>query len=182
MLKVGPLWALYTASYFIDYVLVLVILVSKKLTDTVAKFPKNMTTGDWIVWSALIILIILSLLVMRTIKRIKMTSRIRIEPKDDSVWEVYSGFLAPALALLGTFFGDYGMLFSVVIFFITGIAYVKSKQVHFASVFIFPMGYKIFKGDEGIIITRNTRDGLRLKMISEGVQAKELQRGIYLVQ
>ena len=182
MLKVGPLWAIYTASYFIDYVLILGILVWKKLTDIAVKFPKNMVALDWIIWIVLLTLIIFSVLIMKGIKRIQMTSRIKFDPKDDSVWEVYAGFLAPAIALVSTLVDEYGVLLSFVLFVVTGIAFVKSKQVHLASVFIFPMRYKIYKGDGGIIISRDTRDGLRLKMLTDGVQAKELERGIYLVQ
>ena len=182
MLKAGPLWAIYTASYFIDYVLILGILAWKKLTDPAGKFPKNMAVLDWVLWIVLFAMIIFSIVIMKGIKRIKMTSRIKFDPKDDSVWEVYAGFLAPAIALVGTIVGDYGVLLAFVLFIVTGIAFVKSKQVHFASVFIFPMRYKIYKGDGGIIISRDTRDRLRLKMLSDGVQAKELERGIYLVQ
>ena len=181
MLKAASLWAIYTASYFVDYVLILGIMMWKKLTDTAEKFPKNMNTVDWAVWIILLALIIFSILVMRALKRIKMTSRIRFEPKDDSVWKVFAGFLAPVLTLAGTVVGDYGVLFAVVIFIVMGIAFVKSRQVYFASVFIFPMRYRIFKGDGGIIITRYTRDELRLKMLEDGVQAKELERGIYIV-
>ena len=113
-----------------------------------------------------------------------MTTRIKHEPKDDVVWESYSGFLAPTLALAGTFFGDYGVIFSLVIFVVTGIVFVQSRQIHFASVFIFPMFYKIFKGDNVILITRDSRDGLRLRIEEQpdGIEAKELAPKIYLVK
>lgn len=183
MLKDGPLWAIYIASYFIDYVLVLVILIWKKISaNGLQNLLKNMAFLDWLIWIALTVLIIFSLSVMKAIKQIKMTGRIKFEPKDDSVWEVYMGFLAPVLTLGGTIVGDYGVLLSFVIFIVTGIVFVKSKQVHYASVFIFPMFYSIFKCDGGIIITRNTIDGLRLEMTEDGIQAKELERRIYLVQ
>ena len=183
MLKAGPLWAIYTASYFIDYVVVLGILVWKKISAFgLRDFLKHMGRRDWGVWIILIALIIFSLLVMRSIKRIKMTSRIKIDPKDDFVWEAYASFLAPVIAFVGTLVADYGILFAFVFFVVTGIVFVKSKQVHLASVFIFPMRYKIYKGDGGIVIAKDTRDGLRLRMMDDGVQAKELEHGIYLVQ
>ena len=185
MLKKGPLWAIYTASYFIDYVLILGILMYRKISvvTSVTSLLKSITLKNWITGSILAMLIIFSVFVMVRIRKIKMTIRIKHEPKDDVVWEVYTGFFAPALALAGTFFGDYGLIFSLVVFMVTGIAFVRSKQVHLASVFIFPLCYRIFKADNAVLITRDSRDGLRLRIEEEldGVEAKELATMIYLV-
>lgn len=185
MLKKGPLWAIYTASYFIDYVLILGILMYRKISvvTSVTSLLKSITLKNWITGSILALLIIFSVFVMVRIRKIKMTIRIKHEPKDDVVWEVYTGFFAPALALAGTFFGDYGMIFSLVVFMVTGIEFVRSKQVHLASVFIFPLCYRIFKADNAVLITRDSRDGLRLRIEEEldGVEAKELAPMIYLV-
>lgn len=186
MLKKGPLWAIYTSSYFIDYILILGILIWKKKQSFPDwnKFIQKCTLGDWIIWITLLVLIVVSIITMIGIKKLKMTSRIKYFPKDDIVWEAYSGFLAPALALVATFFGDYGLIFSLVIFVVTGIAFVLSKQAHLASVFIFPMGYKIFKAEEKVLITRDSKDGLRLKIEenTDGVEAKELEPGIFLLK
>ena len=187
MLKKGPLWAIYTASYFIDYVLILGILVWRKVSGVkgLGELIKSITVKNWITGGVLLVLIIFSIFTMESLKKIGMTKRIKFEPKDDVVWEAYSGFLAPVLALAGTFFGDYGLLFSIVIFVVTGIAFVRSKRVYLASVFIFPMCYKIFKCENGtVLITRGTRDGLRLRIAEnpDGVEAKELEPGMFMVK
>lgn len=186
MLKKGPLWAIYTASYFIDFVLILGVLVWKKIkkVTTWNQFVQKCTPRDWITWIVLLILIIFSVLVMVRIRKMKMTTRIKYVPKDDSVWKAYTGFLAPALALAGTILGDHGMIISIVIFLVTGIAFVLSKQVYLAAVFIVPLKYKIFQTDNVFLITRESRDGLRLRIEEEpdGVEAKELAPKIYLVR
>lgn len=186
MLKKGPLWAIYTASYFIDYVLILGILMWRKISvaASVTTLLKSITPKNWITGSILLLLIIFSVFVIARIRKIKMTTRIKHEPKDDVVWESYTGFLAPALALAGTFFGDKGLIFSLVIFVATGIAFVISEKVYLASVFIIPMFYKIFKAENAVLITRESRDGLRLRIEDEpdGVEAKELAPKIYLVK
>ena len=118
------------------------------------------------------------------INKTKMTTRIKNEPKDDAVWESYSGFLAPALSLAATCFNAYGFLFGLVIFVVAGIIFVRSKQVHRAAVFIFPLCYRIFKAENVVLITRDSRDGLRLRLEEnpDGIEAKELSSGIFLVK
>ena len=186
MLKKGPLWALYIASYFIDYVLILGILIWRKISGatSVTALLESITLKNWITGSVLLLFIIFSVFVMIRIRNMRMTSRIKYEPIDDVVWEAYTGFLAPALALVGTFFGDYGLIFSLVIFAITGVAFVRSKQVHLAAVFIFPLCYRVFKTDNAVLITRDSRDGLRLRIEEslDGVEAKEPAPKIYLVK
>ncbi len=186
MIKNSSMWAIYTASYFIDYVLILVILLWEKKQNIAQwkDFMKYCTSSDWIIWSILVSLIIFSIVVMHRIKRILMTTRIKNEPEDDSVWEVYSGFLVQAIALILSFFEEHGLYFSLVFFIIGGIAFIKSKQVYLASVFIFPLGYKIYKGTGNVkIITKESKDGLRLKLAEDvdGVEAKELAKGIFLI-
>lgn len=153
------------------------------VATSVTTLLNSITVKNWITGSILVLLIVFSILVMVSIQNMKMTTRIKHEPKDDVVWEAYTGFLAPALALVGTFFGDYGLIFSLVIFFTTGIAFVRSKQVHLATVFIFPLCYRIFKTENAVVITRDSRDGLRLRIEeADGVEAKELASKIYLVK
>ncbi len=186
MLKKGPLWAIYTASYFIDYILILGILVWKKKQDVPKwnQFIPKCTLSDWLIWALLLILIIISVLVMIRIQRIKMTARVKYDPKDDAVWETYTAFLAPALALGGTFVDEFGLVLSLVVFVAAGIAFVRSKQVHLASVFIFPLCYNIFKSENVVLITRDSRDELRIRIEEEpdGVEAKELAPKIYLIK
>ena len=186
MLEKGPLWAIYTASYFIDYVLILGILMWRKISvaTSVTALLKSITLKNWITGSIFLLLIIFSVFVMIGIRKMKMTSRIKYEPKDDVVWEVYTGFLAPALALAGTYFGEYGLIFSLMIFAITGIVFVRSKRVYLATVFIFPLCYRVFKTENAVLITKDSRDGLRLRIEkeSDGVEAKELAPKIYLVE
>ena len=89
------------------------------------------------------------------------------------------------LALAGTIFGNYGLIFSIVIFIATGIVFVRSKQVHLAAVFIFPMSYKIFKCEnDAILITKESRDRLRLRIAEnpDGIETKELEPGIFMVK
>ena len=154
------------------------------VATNVTALLKNITPKNWITGSILLVLIIFSIFVMARIQKTRMTTRVKYEPKDDVVWEAYTGFLAPVLALAGTFFGDYGLIFSLVIFMVTGIAFVRSKQVHFASVFIFPLCYKLFKAENAVLITRGSRDELRLWLEEEpnGIEAKELAPKVYLVK
>lgn len=186
MLKKSSLWAIYTASYFVDYVLVLGILMWKKISKatSIEVLLKSITIKNWITGSVLVILIMFSVVVMITVRKIKMTTRIKHEPKDDVVWEAYTGFLAPALALVGTFFGDYGIILSFVIFIATGIAFSLSGRVYLASVFLFPLFYKIFKCEDIVLITRDSRDGIRLRIEEEpdGIEAKQLTPKVYLVK
>lgn len=87
--------------------------------------------------------------------------------------------------MFDNFFTDYWALICVLIFFITGIIFVKTKKVHFSPIFLIPLGYSIFEiENNNALITEMTKEDIRrfLEDNPDGIEARELERGIYWIK
>ncbi len=190
MLSNFSLWLIYTASYGVDYILLLVISIARKVLafnsqKKVKDFFKFCTSGDYWLWATLLALIIISAVVIVSIMKIKMNTRVKPKLKDDIVWEVYGYVLTQVIALLTVFFTDYWILISATIFIITGIFFVKAKKVHFTPLFIIPLRYSVHETEDGqVVITRMSREKFRKTVEDnpDGLEARELERGIYFIK
>lgn len=189
MLTNFSLWGIYTASYVVDYAALLLISLLQKI-DTYRK--ANLKVGfltycgwqDYLIWVVLIALIVFSIVCAERLKKIPMNTRIKEYPKDNIVWEIAGYVLAQVLTILTVIFSDYWIIISGVIFLIAGVIFVNSKKVHYSPLFIIPMGYRVFQCDGAVVVTNYSKDGLKLalEMDVDGVQARELEDGIYLVR
>lgn len=189
MLTNVSLWGIYTASYVVDYVVLLLISVLKKIdgyrkANTKTGFLDYCGWQDYLVWIVLIALVVFSMVCVHKLKKIPMNTRIREYPKDNIGWEIAGYVLAQVITILTVIFSDYWIIVSGVIFMIAGFIYVNSKKVHYSPLFIIPMGYRVFQCDGAVVVTNYSKDGLKLALETDvdGVQARELEDGIFLVR
>ena len=185
------LWGIYTASYFIDYLVLLGISVwqkvgeYKKLVPTPQEsFLQYCKWTDHLIWAVLLGLIIFSLICVRILKRTPMNSRFLEKPKDNIVWEMAGYVLAQVITVLTILFSDYWVVMTLVIFVVTGIVFVNSKKVYYSPLFLILMGYNVFQCENCFVITNYSKDGLRLAVENnpDGVEARELEDGVFLIR
>ena len=189
MLTNFSFWAIYTASYVVDYAVLLLISVLQKIDDykkanTNLNFLAYCGWQDHIIWFALIALILFSMICVHRLRRIPMNTRIKKYPKDNIVWEITGYVLAQVFTILTIMFSNYWIIISSVIFLIAGVVFVNSKKVYYSPLFIIPMGYRVFQCEDVIVVTNYSKDGLKLALKTDvdGVEARELEDGIYLVR
>ncbi len=191
MLTKLSLWAIYTASYFIDYLVLLGISIWQKVSEFKDLKPvpemvffRYCSWTDYLIWGVLFGLILFSLICSRLLRTIPMNTRVKDGPKDNIIWEGAGYILAQVLTILTILLSDYWVIMSLVIFMVTGVIYVNSKKVHYSPIFLIPMGYSVFQCEKSVAITNYSKDGLRLAIESEpdGVEARELAEKVFLIR
>ena len=191
MLTKLSLWGIYTASYFIDYLVLFGISIWQKANEFKDLEPvpedgffRYCSWTDYLIWGVLLGLIIFSVICFRLLKLIPMNTRVKDKPTDSIIWEVAGYSLAQVLTILTILFSDYWVVMSLVIFVVAGVIYVNSKKVHYSPVFLIPMGYSVFQSENSVAITNYSKDGLRLAIESEpdGVEARELAEKVFLIR
>lgn len=191
MLTRLSLWGIYTASYFIDYLVLLGISVWKKVGEykKIVPAPKESFLQyckweDFLIWAVLLGLIIFSLICVRILKGTPMNTRFSEKPKDNVVWEIAGYVLAQVITVLTILFSDYWVVMTLVIFVVAGIIFVNSKKVHYSPLFLISMGYNVFQCENCVAITNYSKDGLRLAVENnpDGVEARELEDCVFLIR
>lgn len=185
------LWGIYTASYLIDYIVLLLISIGKKISEyrelnevSTVKFIDYCSIADYLLWGLFIGLIAFSAICVHLLKTLRMNTRIKESPKDNIVWEIAGYVLAQVLTILTIIFSDYWIVMSAIIFLVAGCIFTKAKKVHYSPLFIIPLGYSVFQCDDYVVITNYSKDGMRLALENDpdGVEARELENGIYLIR
>lgn len=191
MLTRLSLWGLYTASYFIDYLALLVISVWQKISEykelepaPTGNFVQYCQWSDFLIWGMLISLIIFSLICSWSLKKLPMNTRVKDTPNDNIIWEVAGYVLAQVLTILTILFSDYWVIMTLVIFVVAGVVFVNSRKVHYSPLFFILMGYSIFRCSNIVVITDYSKEGLRLAVEgnTDGVEARELTEKVFLIR
>lgn len=191
MLTRLSLWGVYTASYFIDYLVLLVISVWQKISEykrldpaPTVNFFQFCQWSDFLIWGILIGLIIFSLVCSWSLKKLPMNTRVKDSPNDNIIWEVAGYVLAQVLTVLTILLSDYWAIISLAIFVVAGVIFVNSRKVHYSPLFFILMRYSIFQCNNIVAITDYSKEGLRLAIESnsDGVEARELTEKVFLIR
>ena len=88
MLTKLSLWGIYFASYLVDYLLILVILVCKRVAFCQKNSVLFWKGADLFVWGILLVFIAVSITIINRIKNIKMNSRVKMIPEKNITHEM----------------------------------------------------------------------------------------------
>ena len=184
MLTSLSLWAIYFASYFPDYVLILGILVWKRYVisrDNNIGFWNRTDIGIWIL---LLAMILISIMVARKVSRLEMNARIKDIPEKNATIEILGYIIPQIITLATTVLAEWWIPINIVLFIIVGVIFVKSKAVHQALLFVFPLRNKIYTAGNKTIITNYSLQGLKIAQEDslDGIEARELTEGVYYIR
>ena len=184
MLTTISLWLIYLASYWPDYILILVIVIIKQFLLSRKNGVPFWDAADYVVWAALLALIAFSFVVAFFVSKMEMNSRIKHIPEKDMTIGIF-GYIYPlVITLATTIFTDWWIPVNIVLVIVAGIIFVKSRAVQHLMLFVFPLNNRIFVSGEDILITNYTFDEMRIAQEDslDGIQARELAKGIYYVR
>lgn len=184
MLTSLSLWTIYFASYLPDYVLILGILVWKRYV-----FSRENNVGFWnrtdiVIWMVLLAMILMSIIVARKVSRLEMNTRIKDIPEKNSTIEILGYIIPQIITLATTIFTEWWIPINIVLFVIVGVIFVKSKAVHQALLFVFPLKNKIYTSGDKTIISNYSLQGLKIAQEDslDGNEARELTEGVYYIR
>lgn len=177
-------WAIYFASYLIDYILILIILVKKHWDKCVASNDSFWATADYLMWSILLAMIIISIIISVWGGRLKMNTRVKLIPAKNITHEMTGYLVAQVATVATTFFTDGWVTIDIALFILFGIYFVSSKAVYTSPLFVFPLRNRIYQAAENIIITNYSLQEMRIAQEdnADGLQARELTDGVYLIR
>lgn len=184
MLTALSLWAIYFASYLPDYFLILGILIWKHAETARVSQAPFWKGADFGVWGLLLLCICVSIVVILIIQNVKMNTRIKAVPGDNITIDVLGYVAAQVIAAFTTVFTDWWIPINVLTFIITGVIFVKSKKVHHALIFVFPLFNRIYQAGGYVIITNYKDEEMRMAQEDslDGIEARELTKGIFYVR
>ena len=184
MLRKKSLWGIYFASYLVDYILILTILIYKRLILCKRNQIPFWDVKNLIAWSVLFVMIVGSISIAYSIKRIKMNSRIKMVPQKNITLEMMGYVATQVVVCATTMFTDRWILINTVIFVMTGVYFVNSKKLYTSPLFVFPLGNKVYEAGDSVIITRYSLQGMRLAQEEnpDGIEARELTDKVYYVR
>ena len=81
MLTKLSLWGIYFASYLVDYGLILTILICKRIAFCNKNEVPFMEGADIIIWVIILLFILISIVITKQVKRIRMNTRVKLIPK-----------------------------------------------------------------------------------------------------
>lgn len=184
MLTRLSLWGIYFASYLVDYVLILVILVCKRVVFCQNNSVPFWKGADLIVWGILLVFIAVSIVITNRIKNIRMNTRVRMIPEKNITHEMTGYLLAQVVTMATTMFTDWWIPINIVLFVVFGFFFVASNKVHTSPLFVVPMGNKIYESGENIIITKYSKQAMRIAQEDnpDGLEARELTEKVFYVR
>ena len=176
MLTTLSLWGIYFASYCVDYVLILTILVAKHFI----RGEKE----DSLAWGILVAFVVLSLVIIDRVRKIGMNTRIKSIPEKNITHEMIGYLLAQVITVATTLFTDWWVFINALLFVVVGVFFVKSKAIHTSPLFVVPLGNRIYQAGEDTIITKYSLQEMRLKQEDnpDGLEARELTNRVYFVR
>lgn len=176
MLTTLSLWGIYFASYSVDYVLIVAILIAKH-------FIKGEKV-NFLVLGILVGFVILSFVIINRIRKLGMNTRIKSIPEKNIIHEMIGYLLAQVATVATTLFTDWWVLINVVLFIVVGFFFVKSKAVHTSPLFVVPLGNRIYQAGEDIIITNYSLQEMRIEQEDnpDGLESRELTNRVFYVR
>lgn len=184
MLTRLSLWGIYFASYLVDYVLILAILICKRVAFCQNNSVPFWKGADLLVWGILLLFIAASIIITNRIKNIKMNSRVTLIPEKNITHEMTGYLLAQVATAATTVFTDWWIPINTVLFVVFGFFFVGSNKVHTSPLFVVPMGNKIYEAGDSIIITRYSKQAMRIEQEDnpDGLEARELTEKVFYVR
>ncbi len=184
MLTMLSLWAIYFASYLIDYILILGIIIWKRVLICQTNGTNFWKGTDLWVWGILVLCILISIYIVRKIKRIRMNTRIKLIPEKDITYEMTGYLLAQVATVATTLFTDWWIIINIVVFLLFGFFYVKSKAVYTSPLFVVPLGNRILQAGDNVLITNYSLQEMRIAQEDslDGLEARELSNHVYYVR
>ena len=183
------LWMIYTASYLLDYVAILILFILKNYNeflyaDVKISFLKYISTGNYIIFACVLLLIAFSIICTERVDHIPLNIRKKEVIEKNVTIDTIQYIIPQVLTILSLIFSDYWLIFSACVFFLSGIIFVRSKKVLYAPIFVWPLRYSLYQANDSVIITNYSKDAYRLALQDnpEGLQARELEPGIFLVR
>ena len=174
-------WGIYIASYLIDYILIMMVLIMK---NVFGEGTDSWNRSDLLTLGVLIILIIFSVVIANCIRKTKPNTRIDDVPEKNITNKMLGYVLAYVLSVATMIFVDWWIPINLGLFIIVGLVFVNSNRVYISPVFVFPLGYKIFQSGEDIIITDYTFQEMRMAQEDnpDGLEARELAERVFYVR
>ena len=184
MLTRLSLWGIYFASYLVDYVLILAILICKRVAfcrNNLVPFWKG---ADLLVWGILLLFIATSIIITNWIKNIKMNSRVKLIPEKNITHEMTGYLMAQIATAATTVFTDWWIPINIVLFVVFGFFFVGSNKVHTSPLFVVPMWNKIYEAGDSVIITKYSKQAMRIEQEDnpDGLEARELTEKVFYVR
>lgn len=178
------LWAIYFASYLPDYLLILGILIWKRYVFSRENSVEFWNITDIVIWIVLFSMILMSIMVANKIRRLDMNSRIKDTPDRNSTIEILGTIIPQIINLATMILTEWWIPINIVLFIIVGVIFVKSKAVHQAILFVFPLRNKIYTSGGKTIITNYSLQGLKIALEDslDGIEARELTEGVYYIR
>jgi len=184
MLTRLSLWGIYFASYLVDYVLILAILICKRVAFCQNNSVPFWKGADLLVWGILLVFIAASVIITDRVKNIKMNSRVKLIPEKNITHEMAGYLLAQVATAATTVFTDWWIPINIVLFILFGFFFVGSNKVHTSPLFVVPMGNKIYETGDSVIITKYSKQAMRIAQEDnpDGLEARELTENVFYVR
>lgn len=184
MLTRLSLWGIYFASYLVDYVLILAILICKRVAFCQNNSVPFWKGADLLVWGILLLFIATSIIITNRIKNIKMNSRVKLIPEKNITHEMTGYLLAQVATAATTVFTDWWIPINIVLFVVFGFFFVGSNKVYTSPLFVVPMGNRIYEAGDSVIITKYSKQAMRIEQEDnpDGLEARELTEKVFYVR
>ena len=184
MLTKLSLWGIYFASYLVDYVLILAILIYKKVVFYQSNSVPFWKVTDLLIYGILLAFIIGSIIIINRVKNIKMNSRVKVIPEKNITHEMSEYLLAQVVTATTTLFTDWWIPINIVLFLVFGFFFVGSNKVYTSPLFVIPMGNRIYESGENVIITKYSKQAMKIAQEDnpDGLEARELTEKVYYVR
>lgn len=182
MLTSLSLWGIYFASYLVDYVLILVILIVKHMTqENGSDFLKG---AGLLIYGILMVFIVVSIVIITLIQNMEPNTRITIIPDKDITFEMTGYLFAQVVTVATTILTDWWVIINVALFIIVGVFFVKSKAVYTSPLFVVPLGNSIYKTGNNIIVTNYSIQEMRMAQEDclDGLEARELTDKVFYIR
>lgn len=183
--------AIYTASYGIDYLIILGLSVWKKYAEWQTLEEKKLAffsycdTGTKILWGILVCLTVFSIIETIIISNLRMNSRIKKKPGDNVTLDMLGYIAAQVSTIVSMAITDFWLIIDVVIFLMTGVYYLLSGKVYTSPIFTLGMGRRVYNTEDGcIVITRMSPEDLLRAYEDEvdGIEARQIDRKVYMLK
>ena len=184
MMTTLSLWLIYFASYLANYCIILGILIWKHANVAKISGESFWKDADFVTWGILIGLITTSILISLWVNQLKMNTRVKFIAGKNITIEMLGYIAAQIFTAITTIFTNYWIPINILIFIIVGVIFVKSGAIHHALLFVFPLGNRIYESGEYVIISNFRQEEMRIAQEDEleGLQARELTKGVYYIR
>lgn len=182
-------WMLYAASYRVVFVELLIVttLDGVATIDVDDNLTRLQTILMVIKHNELLVIVLIGLFALSSVYIFSFfhqqnNTRIKTKMTDNKVIEESSSLLPIIVtAVMPLIISDHGLLISVIIFIVLGLAFVLSNHIQASPIFI-SHGYRLLNGGKKYVITKMTRERFNIAIEDnpDGIEARELVPNVYI--